>query len=72
MGKKCLKFKASYKNVNFQTQFCLGSISNESVDYDSREVSLKDNVYDFSVDYKSIDKSNILNICKYLIIEINV
>ena len=66
------KFKARYKNVNFPTQFFLGSISNKSGAYDSREVSLKDNVYDFSVDYKSIDKSNILNIGKYLLIKINV
>ena len=33
---------------------------------ESREVSLNGNVYDFSVDYNSIDKSNILNILKYL------
>ena len=33
---------------------------------ESREVSLNGNVYDFSVDYNSIDKSDILNIPKYL------
>ena len=33
---------------------------------ESREVSLNGNMYDFSVDYNSIDKSNILNILKYL------
>ena len=33
---------------------------------ESREVSLNGNVYDFSVDYNSIDKSDILNIYKYL------
>ena len=27
-GKEILKFKANNKNVNFPTQFCLGSISN--------------------------------------------
>ena len=32
---------------------------------DSREVSLKGNVHDFSVDYNAIDKSDILNILKY-------
>ena len=32
----------------------------------SEEVSLKGNVYDFSVDYNSIDKSDILHIYKYL------
>ena len=29
-------------------------------------VSLNGNIYDFSVDYNSIDKSDILNIHKYL------
>ena len=36
---------------------------------DSEEVSFKGNVYDFSVDYGAIDKSNILNIHKYLTIK---
>ena len=34
--------------------------------YIDREVSLNGNVNDFSVDYNSIDKSNILNINKFL------
>ena len=38
----------------------------------SREVSLNGNVYDFSVDYNSIDKSDILNIHKYLMTENNL
>ena len=33
---------------------------------ESREVSLNGDVYDFSVDYSSIDKSDILNIHRYL------
>ena len=33
---------------------------------DSREVSLNGNVYDFSLDYNSIDKFDILNVYKYL------
>ena len=33
---------------------------------DSREVSLNGNIYGFSVDYSFIDKSDILNILKYL------
>ena len=32
---------------------------------DSREVSFKGNVYDFSVDYNPIDKSDLLKIRKY-------
>ena len=60
---KIYKFKASNK---FQPQFCLGSISNKFDYGHSEEVSLKGNMYDFSVDYCSIDKSDILNIQKYL------
>ena len=33
------------------------------------EISFKGNVYDFSVDYDSIDKSDILNNHKYLMIK---
>ena len=63
---KIFKFKADNKNVNLPTQFCLGSISNEFSATESREVSSNGNVYDFSVDYNSIDKSDILKIHKYL------
>ena len=65
-GKEIFKFKADNKNVNFPAQFCLGSISNGFSATDAREVSLNGNVYDFSVDYNSIDKSDTLNIRKYL------
>ena len=59
------KFKVCNKNVIFPTQFCLGSISNGFSATESRKVSLKGNVYDFSVDYNSIHKSDILHIHKY-------
>ena len=36
--KETFKFKADNKNVNFPTQFCLGSISNEFSATESREV----------------------------------
>ena len=52
--KEIFKFKADNKNVNFPTQFCLGSISNWFSASESREVSLNRKVYDFSVDYNSI------------------
>ena len=63
-GKEIFKFQADNKNVNFPTQFCLGSISNGFSATESREISLNGNVYDFSVDYSSIDNSSILNIHK--------
>ena len=65
-GKGIFKFKADSKNVSFPTRFCLGSISGGFCNTDSREVSLNINVYDFSVNYNSFDKSDILNIHKYL------
>ena len=63
-GKIIFNFKAKNKNVNFPTQFCLGSISDGFSANESRQVSLNGNVYGFSVDYKSLDKSDILNIHK--------
>ena len=66
-GKEIYKFKASNKNVNFPSQFCLRSTSNKFDYVDLEEVSLK-----FSVDYNAIDKYNILNIHKYLMIKISI
>ena len=60
-GKEIFKFKGANKNVNLPTQFCLGSISNGLSATESREVSLNGNVYGFSVDYSSINKSDIVN-----------
>ena len=70
--KETFKFKADNKNVNFPTPFCLGGISNKFSATESREVPLNGNVYDFSVDYNSIDKSDILNIHKYLMTKNNI
>ena len=65
-------FKASNKNINFPTQFCLGNIFNKSDAIDSKYVSLKENVFDISVDYNSIHESDILNIYRYLMIKNNI
>ena len=69
--KNIYRFKANNKNVNFPNQFCLGSISNKFEYFDSEEVSLKGSAYNFSVDYDALDKSNILNIHKYLMAKNN-
>ena len=71
-GKEIFKFKGENKNVVFPTQFCLGSISNGFSAIEYREVSLNGNVYSFSVDYNSIDKSHILTIHKYLMTKNNI
>ena len=70
--KEIFKFKTDNGNVNFQTQFCLGSISNKLNYVESKEVSLKENEYDFSVDFNAIDKSVILSSHKDLIAKNNV
>ena len=49
-GEEIFKFKADNKNVNFPTRFCLGSISDGFTAYESRELYLNGNMYDFSVD----------------------
>ena len=67
--KEIFKFKANNKSLNFPTQFCLGSICNGFSAAESREVFLNENMYDVSVDYDSIDKSEILSIHKYLTIK---
>ena len=70
-GKEIFNFKAD-NNVNFPIQFCRRSISNGFGATESREVSLKGNMYDFSVDYNSIDKTDILIIHRYLMIKNNI
>ena len=54
------------------SQLCLGSISDKFDYFDLEEVSLKGNVYDFSFNYIYIDKSDISNIHRYLMIENNI
>ena len=46
----------------FPTQFCLWSKSNKIAAGKSRKACFKGNVYDISVDYNAIYKSDILNI----------
>ena len=68
-GKEIYRFKADNKDVNFPTQFCLGSISNKFDYVESEEVFLKWNIYDFSVDYEATDKSDTLNTHKNLMVK---
>ena len=64
--KEIFKFKADNKSVNFPTQFHVGSMSNGFSATESREVSLNGNVYNFSLDYNSVNKSDMLSFHKYL------
>ena len=67
--KEIFKFKADNGNINFLSRFCLWSISNNFDYVESGEVSFKGNMYQFLVYYGAIDKYNILNIQKYLMIK---
>ena len=67
--KKSISLKLIIKKINFQTQFCLESISNKFDTVEFREVSFKGNVYGFSVDYNAINKFDILNISKILMVK---
>ena len=70
--KEMYKIKADNKSLKSPAQFCLGCISNKFCATDSGEVSLKGNMYDLSVEYNAIDKSDILNIPKYLMVKNNI
>ena len=71
-GKEAFQCQPDNRNVNFSTQVILGSISNGFSALDFREVSLDGNGYGFLVDFNSINKSSILNIQKYLMINISI
>ena len=70
MEKKSLNLKLTIKMLTFQHNF-VSEVFLMDLEK-SREVSLNGNVYDFSVDYNSIDKSDKLNIRKYLMTENNI
>ena len=61
-GKEIYKFKTYSRNINFPTKFHLGSTSEKFGTISFREISFLGNVYDVSVDYYAIDKSDILKI----------
>lgn len=52
--------------------FLLWTISNKSEYVDAEEVSLEENVDDFSVDYDGIDKFYVFSIHKYLLVKNNI
>ena len=71
------KLKLILKIFKLPSHFCIGSISNEFYTNESKEVYFKGNVYgnfigNHSVDSKIINKSNTLNIHKYLMVKNNI
>ena len=71
-GKEIYKFKASNKNDNFPSHFCLGNISNKFDFRWFKRSTLLKKIYDFSVDYDAIDKYNVSNIHRYLMIKYSI
>ena len=67
-----LKLTIKISNFEFYNLILSRNICNVLSATESIEVSLNGNVHDFSVDFYSIYKSNILNICKYLMTKNNV
>ena len=61
--------KNDNKKNKFPSQSCLGSISNGFTANESREVSLNGKSYDFPIDYNHVDKSDMLNMHKHLMIK---
>ena len=59
--KNILRFIANNNNVNFLTQFCLEWVSNGLGATESRTVSFKGNVYDFSVLLINVKHSQVFN-----------
>ena len=60
MPKKSVTLKLITRSAKFPTQFCEGNIYNGFSPIDSREVSLKGNWHDFSVDENAVNKSEII------------
>ena len=68
-AKEIFKFKADNKNVQFSKTFQFNFMSKEFSASEYIEACLNGSKYDFSDDYKAIEKLNILNVHQYLIIK---
>ena len=64
-GVQQVKFKTKYRKIN-RNLLCLGNISTEFSISDMQKIGLYGNLYDFSVDYWSINTSKIHDIHSYL------
>ena len=53
-------------------EFCLGSLSKDFIKNEQSEISLNCTLSNFSVDHSSVEKEDILNIHKYLMVKNNI
>ena len=65
-GKEIIKFKAKDSEI-VPTPLCLGNITKEFSEDNTKKIGLNGCVYDFSVNYDAIAVVDILDIHKYLI-----
>ena len=64
-GTEIFKFKAKdYEIVPYS--LCLGNISKDWTNDNMKETGFNGYIYDFSTDYNAINKSDLLDIHKYL------
>ena len=64
-GTEIIKFKAKDSEI-VATPLCLGNITKEFSEDNTKKTGLNGYVYDFSVDYDAIPVADILDIHKYL------
>ena len=64
-GTEIIKFKAKNSEI-VPYSLCLGNISKDWTNDNMKKTGFNGYIYDFSTDYKVINKSDILNIHKYL------
>ena len=70
-GKNIIKFKAKDSEILLYS-LCLGNISKDSANDDKKKTGFNGYIYDFSTDYNVINKSDILDIHKYLMKKNNI
>ena len=70
-GVEICKFKAKYSEVNV-APLCLGNVSKDFSADKRKKTGLYGHIYDFSLDYDSVDVDDILNILKYLMAKNNI
>ena len=68
---KIYQFKAKDSEIK-KNSLCLGNISGDRSTNNMKKTGLNRCVYNFSVDYRAFDTSNVINIHKYLMKKHNI
>ena len=70
-GENIIKFKAKDSEI-IPYSLCLGNISKDWTNDNTKKTGFNGYIYDFSTDYKAIATSDILDIHKYLMKKNNI